>query len=372
MSRIDIALLHPCFWPEVQRGAERLIRDLATDLVAAGHRPRLITSHPAAPRRTVEQGLVVERHWRPPSAFLAHRGYQEHLTHLPFSYLSLMRGDDDIAHAHFPTDALVARRWGARAGRPSVFTYHGNPERAVLASRRGRVRVLAEAIGGCDPVVTSSRAAADGLRRWFGVDARVIYPGVRLEEFTGEGTRDERPTIACAAAPDDARKRMTMLLGAFRRVRAERPDARLLLVRPADSRVATQLLDPGVELVDPGPAAPVTMFRRAWVSALASRNEAFGLVLIEALACGVPVVGPDDGGVPEIVDRPEVGRLFNGTEGDLARALLETLELAGLPGTAAACSERAGAFTTERTSREHVALYRELMEKGPASRLRAP
>jgi glycosyltransferase involved in cell wall biosynthesis len=105
------------------------------------------------------------------------------------------------------------------------------------------------------------------------------------------------------------------------------------------------------------------VYQRAWVSALAARNEAFGLVLVEALACGTPVVGPNDGGVPEIVDRPEIGRLFQGGEEELARALLEALELAGDEGTAAACRARAGAFSTEATARGYEGIYRELIER---------
>ncbi|TML05366.1 MAG: glycosyltransferase family 4 protein, partial [Actinobacteria bacterium] len=46
-----IALLHPCYWPEVRRGTERVIRELADGLVARGHEPLLITSHPGQTAR---------------------------------------------------------------------------------------------------------------------------------------------------------------------------------------------------------------------------------------------------------------------------------------------------------------------------------
>jgi phosphatidylinositol alpha-mannosyltransferase len=362
LSKLRVALLNPCFWPEVQRGAERVLRELADDLVAAGHAPRLITSHPGLPRRSVEDGLPVVRHWRPPDRFLQRRGVQQYVTHLPFSALSLERGDDDLAVAFYPTDAVVARRWGARHGRPSVFWHGGVAQRDQLANRRYRLRVLEEAIGGCDAVVVSSRAAAAGIRRWFGVEARVIYPGVRLEEFAAGRPTDGVPTIACAADPDDARKRIPMLLEAFREVRRARPDACLLLVRPRDpANVRALEAEAGVELVEQTPGTPAELFHRAWVSALAAYNEAFGLVLVESLACGTPVVGMDDGGVPEIVDRPEVGRLFDGSREDLTRALLDALELAEDPASAAACRARAAAFTTARTAAESLRLYEELL-----------
>jgi glycosyltransferase involved in cell wall biosynthesis len=369
---VRIAFLHPCYWPEVQRGAERVLRELATDLIGMGHSPRLVTSHPGPPHLSVEDGLRITRHWRPPEGPLVHRGAQEHLTHLPFSWLSLVRGRDDVLHAHFPTDAALASRFSARTGVPSVFTYHGNPERAVLSSRRWRMRVATEALYGCDAVVAPSRAAADGLRRWFGVEARVVYPGVRLDDFSMTDGRDERPTILCAAAADDPRKRVPLLLSAFRRVRRVRPAARLLLVRPRDRGAARELEDDGVELLPPDPAVIASVYRRVWVSALAARNEAFGLVLVEALACGTPVVGPSDGGVPEIIDRDEIGRMFDGGEADLARALLDALELAQDEGTPARCRERAGAFTTERTARDYEAVYLEILGGGAHRDRREP
>ena len=359
-----VALLNPCFWPEVQRGAERVIRELATDLIAAGHQPRLITSHPGPPTTSVEDGLPIVRNWRPPDRLLLKRGAQEYLTHLPFSYASLERGDDDVAHAFYPTDAVVARRWGERHERPSVLWFGGIPRRDQLASRRGRVRVLVEAIEGCDAVVVSSDAAGAGIRRWFDVEARTIYPGVRLEDFAEGPPRDEAPTIACAADPDDARKRVGLLVEAFRQARGTRRDARLLLVRPRDPATERALAgEEGIEIVEQTPAAPAELFHRGWVSALAAYNEAFGLVLVESLACGTPVVAMADGGVPEIVDRPEIGALFDGSGQDLARALLETLELAEDPGTADRCRARAADFTTQRTAAECVRLYEELIAR---------
>ena len=359
-----VALLNPCFWPEVQRGAERVVRELATDLIAGGHEPRLITSHPGPPSTTVEDGLPIVRNWRPPDRLLLKRGAQEYLTHLPFSYASLARGDDDVAHAFYPTDAVVARRWGERHGRPSILWFGGIPQRDQLASRRGRLRVLLEAVEGCDAVVVSSNAAAAGIRRWFDVEARTIYPGVRLEDFADRPPRDEPPTIACAADPDDARKRIGMLVEAFRQVRRSRRDTRLLLVRPRDPGTAGELAaEEGIDLLDQAPGAPAELFHRAWVSALAAYNEAFGLVLVESLACGTPVVGMADGGVPEIVDRPGIGTLFDGSGEDLARALLETLELAEDPRTAERCRARAADFTTQRTATECVRLYEELIAR---------
>ncbi|MEA2427746.1 MAG: hypothetical protein QOF37_1374, partial [Thermoleophilaceae bacterium] len=77
----------------------------------------------------------------------------------------------------------------------------------------------------------------------------------------------------------------------------------------------------------------------------------------------------DEAGVPEIVDRPEIGRLFDGSEQDLARALLEALELAEDERTPSACRKRAKNFSTEATARGYAAIYTDLIA-GRAARSR--
>lgn len=361
------ALLAPSFFPEVRRGGERIVRELADELVAAGHRPWLITSHPGPPSHTVEDGLEVTRNWRPPAARLRRREVEDHLTHVPFSWLTLVRGQAALAHSFYPTDALAGIRWAKRAGRPTILTYMGVPHRRGIAMRRHRAEILTRAVRESGAVTVLSRTAADAMRRWVGAEARVIHPGVDLDAFAPGGERDPEPTIACLADPTAENKRVPLLVEAFLRLRRERPGARLLLMRPDDPVLAARLEAPdGVELVAPGwrPEAVADVYRRAWVSALPSWGESFGIVLVESLACGTPVVGSDLGAIPEVVDDDAVGRLFGGDSPDaLARALAEALELSGEPGTQAACRAHAERFSTRRMGEEYLALYRELLER---------
>lgn len=363
---LRVALLTPTYWPEVRRGGERFVHELATGLLAAGHHPRILTSHPGPPRRAVEDGVEVLRAWRPPDGRLRRRLYEDHLTHVPFSYLALRRGDDDVAHAVYPTDAAAAARWSQRTGRPAVLTYMGIPDRAWLASRRLRIAATLRALEGAGAVVALSEAAARGFRRWLGVEPRVIAPGVDLETFTPAPGRSPEPTVVCPADAGEPRKRVDLLIAAFAHVRRAHPGARLVLSRPRDAALAARLTDAdeGVVLADLDDRdALARAYGEAWLTALPAISEAFGLVLAESLACGTPVVGARAGAIPEIVDRDTIGRLFDGgDERGLAAALLETIELAGDSATAVACRARAEDFSTARCVAAYEALYRELIE----------
>jgi rhamnosyl/mannosyltransferase len=245
-----------------------------------------------------------------------------------------------------------------------VLSFMGIPDRRYLVERRLRLRLLLEAVEGSAAVVALSRHSAAAFQRWLGVRARVIHPGVDLHAFHPGGERDQRPTILSTSPLDAPAKRVQLLLEALPLVRRSRPAVRLVLQRPPDPALARQALDrgPGVELMDPDPALLAGAYRRAWVTALPSVGEAFGLVLAESLACGTPAVGRRVGGIPEVIDRPQVGRLFTGDDPrEVARALLEGMELAEDPATVAACRARAEEFSLERCVIAYETLYRELL-----------
>jgi glycosyltransferase involved in cell wall biosynthesis len=364
---VRVALLSPCFWPEVRRGTERFVRELADGLILRGHHPELITSHDHLPSRRIEDGLPVLRLPRPPQRRLLRRGYEPYLTHVPLSYIALRAGRYDVAHAVYPADALAAARWRTRTGGPAVLSYMGIPDRTGLREFRKRLDILLRAIDGCDAVVALSRYAAEAFRYWLGYDPRVIPPGVDMTAFQPLAERHPVPTIVCSADALEPRKHVGLLIESLGLVRQELPGVRLVLSRPGDlGRVRRAGLDvdaPGVEwrALDDR-SALARAYGEAWVTALPSSSEAFGLVLAESLACGTPVVGYRDGAIPELVDRPELGRVFDRLEPYVvAQSLLEAIELARRPETRQECRKHAEGYSSELCSERYAELYRELV-----------
>ena len=356
--RLRVALLHPTYWPEVRRGAERLVHDVAAGLAALGHEPWILTSHAGPTERSVDGAVMIVRHRRLPDAVLQRRALQDHLLQLPLVWRTLRREGFDVVHAFHPSDALL----GVRSRRPAALTLVGLPRPQGLANRWLRLETLERAVFGCDGLVTISTAAQAAAQRWLGRDSRVICPGTNLTVFQrcAEPDPDAWPVIFCPSALDDPRKRAALLLAAFALVREQRPNARLMISRPREADTADSLTIPGVEFVEIDDESELARrYSAAAVTVLASEAEAWGLVLVESLACGTPVVASADAAGAEIVDRPGIGALFEQPEAAaLAAALVEAISL---PTPAAACRARAEDLSLERCATEHEALYLELL-----------
>jgi phosphatidylinositol alpha-mannosyltransferase len=303
---------------------------------------------------------------RPPgSGWLARRSFEHHLTHLPASYAILRAESHGLAHALYQVDGLAAARWSRVTGRPSVLSYMGIPEGWWLDAARLRRDITRRAAEGCTAVVALSQTVARAFRTELGIEPRVIAPGVDVEWFTPGGARAPEPTIFCAASLTEPAKRVPELVRAFGLVREQHPTARLLLSRPKDSGAGEHAVGDaaGVQLIDVDSREALRdAYRGAWASALPSVGEAFGLVLVESMACGTPVVGRRAGAIPEVVDSDAVGRLFEGAEEELAAALIAALDLAGDASTAPACRAHAQGFSTSRCVDAYLALYRELLD----------
>jgi glycosyltransferase involved in cell wall biosynthesis len=124
----------------------------------------------------------------------------------------------------------------------------------------------------------------------------------------------------------------------------------------SDARIRSA---PGVRIVDPGADrdALVDLYRSAWVSVLPAFREAFGLVVVESLACGTRVVGMRDGGaVPGIVG--DEALLAEPDAAALARTLLHALDQ---PPDPAACRRIAERYSIERCAEQYETLYEELL-----------
>ena len=375
-----IALLHPSYWPEVRRGGERLVHDVAAGLARRGHEVTLVTSHRARRTVTTEDGFRVIRNWRPPTRLVHRRAYEFHLTNAPAVAAELLRGGYDVAHAFHPVDA-----WAAATARrvPFVFSMNGIPARQFLVARRYRLPLLQRAVEAAKHVTVLSEAAAEPFERYLLRRPEIVPGGVTTNAFAnsapgaqiapGQIDANSAPgaqiAVFCAASLNDERKRAGVLMEAFRILSGQRPGVRLVLAGLDDPTQGPE----AVELPPGAVLAPVTDtdqlargYASAGASVLPAVHEAFGLVLVESLAAGTPAVAARSGACPEVIDDDRVGRLFEPDDpGDLARALGEALDLGADPETAARCREHASRWDWDRILPRYEELYERAISSKP-------
>jgi glycosyltransferase involved in cell wall biosynthesis len=357
---VRIALSHPTYWPEVRRGSERLIHDLASELAARGHEVTLLTSHRGPSTSGAEDGFRVLRSRRlpQPPTFGLHEDFLGNVHNVASR---LIRGSYDLVHAFHLTDAWTGIQAQRLGGPPVVFSFHGMPTRHHLVARRYRLEMLQAVTARAAACCVLSEAAAELFRRYLLRDPRVLPGGVRTRDFSVEVERSPEPTLVCAASIGDPRKRGAMLLEAFAALRERIPAARLEVIRTPDPLLSpfSLSLPEGARWIEVRSTEELaSAYARAWASVLTSLDEPFGLVLVESLAAGTPVVAADSGASSEIVTDDRIGRLFEAEDGgDLVRALGEALELGSDGATASGCRERALEFDWSRVVERYEATY---------------
>ena len=227
-----------------------------------------------------------------------------------------------------------------------------------------------------DAVVAVSGGVAESVRRSLGVDAgrvRTIHSPIsagnirRLaqEEVTHPWFADGEPPVVLSVGREARQKDHPTLVEAFGLARRE-VDSRLVILgklsAPYRARLRSLARGHGVEgdlgFVD-FDENPYRYMRRAGLLALSSRWEGLPTVILEALACGTPVVSTDAPyGPREILggfgDLPPVG-----DAPALARALVATLR--GERPTEEALRARAADFSEEKAADAYLALFGELV-----------
>ena len=224
---------------------------------------------------------------------------------------------------HCIIDAVFLDQWDVAsilydhpASRPSTFMFdhivkYMDPLKAALLrhDREAVLVMLKNLYEKFDLVLTNSKFQQGNLKKYFDIKAHVVYPPVNLDMFHVSNPPPASRTFFLSAQRVHWQKRIETQIAAFKGI-----NAKLKIVggeiEGVPDKCLTQLARGCSNIEILGRVSDerlVSLFQSAKAIIQTGWFEDFGLVPVEAMACGTPVICVDEGGFKETVHSPELG-----------------------------------------------------------------
>ena len=360
-------------------GSGVVATELGKALAAQGHEVHFITYnqpvrlgsfHPGVYYHEVEVSKYPLFEYPPYELVLTSKMVEVVQTH----NLNLLHVHYAIPHA---SAAVNAKRILADAGLivPVVTTLHGT-DITLLGKDTSFKPVITHAINASDVVTTVSQSLKDDTVRLFEVsrDVEVVHNFVCPSHFERPPDLEFRSQLSpkgtpilCHVSNFRPVKRVLDVIDTFARVRAAR-EVTLLMVGDGPDRACAEArcreLDLAQDVVFLGKVKnPIEPLLISDLLLLPSETESFGLVALEAMAAGVPVVSSNVGGLPEVNVQEETGFLRNvGDVEGMAQDALAILDDGALRGFKQRAKARAAEFTIDRILPHYLDLYHRALD----------
>jgi phosphatidylinositol alpha-mannosyltransferase len=238
----------------------------------------------------------------------------------------LDRGRFDVVHIHEPTSPSVSLLALWSADGPVVATFHTSTLRSrAMQAAYPVLRPSLEKIAGRIAVSEDARRT---VTSHVGGDAVVIPNGVFVDRFAGAAPRPEwqgtpeRPTLAFLGRIEEPRKGMPVLAAALPAVLRAVPGARVLVAGPGDPDEVRERMAPEAAaacefLGAVSDADKARLFSSADVYVAPNTGgESFGIILIEAMSAGTPVLASDLPAFGRVLEDGRTGATFRNEDAD--------------------------------------------------------
>jgi glycosyltransferase involved in cell wall biosynthesis len=295
--------------------------------------------------------------------------------------LQIIRGSRiDLIHSHWVVpQGLTGSVLHLVTGIPHVTSIHGT-DIHLIHSHRSAHPVM-RFIGKYSSLITTNSSHTNRLLREImapPAGSRIVPMGINPDDFAGSrsaGSPETKMVLFVGRLIE--LKGVNYLIRALRIIRPDYPRLQLVVIGdgPARSQLEEEVVNSNLESVvtftgSLGRDLICRYYNQADIFVLPSitlheQSEGLGVVLLEAMASGVPVIGTNTGGIPDIIEDNVNGFLVPpGDPGAIARAILSILEDADL----AERFRKAGLktvqenFSWERITEVFMEIYRTAME----------
>jgi phosphatidyl-myo-inositol alpha-mannosyltransferase len=366
-----VGLVCPYSW-DIPGGVQAHVRDLAEALIELGHEVSVLT--PADEDTPL-----------PPYAVSAGRAvpvrYNGSVARLQFGPVSAARarrwlrdGRFDVLHLHEPSTLSLSLVVLMLARGPIVATWHTSMTRSRTLSALGPLmQPFLEKVSGR---IAVSAAARRLQVEHLGGDAVEIPNGVAVAHYATAEPLPGYPrpgTVGFLGRYDEPRKGMPVLLHALARLAPDRPELRLLVAGRGDADELLAGLPPALAgrvhlLGQVSEADKARMLRSVDVYCAPNLGgESFGIILLEAMAAGAPILASDLDPFRRVLDDGRAGMLFRtGDPAALAGGLSALLDDPGRRARLAAVgTEVVAAYDWPVVARQVVAVYETVVAAVP-------
>jgi phosphatidylinositol alpha-mannosyltransferase len=329
---MKVGIVCPYTW-DVPGGVQAHVRDLAESLIDLGHDVSVLTPVDEPDEANLPSYVVAAGRAVPVP-------YNGSVARLAFGPLSLKRtrrwlrdGRFDVLHIHEPTVPSLSMLACFAASGPMVATFH------TATARSRALQVFGSVLQPGLEKITGRIAVSPAARRvvveHLGGDAVLVPNGVSVRRFSGAHPLPGRPavpTVTFLGRIDEPRKGLAVLLEALAELVELVPDVRLLVAGPGDAddvrEAVPASLRSHVELLGlvSDDDKPRVYASGDVYCAPNTHGESFGIVLIEAMATGTPVVASDLEAFRRVLEDGRAGVLVPvGDAAALATALADLL-----------------------------------------------